>query len=183
MTELASYDAEHAEEQRISSWCGWEDVYRAAFPSCTGVERVTDVLMQKAGVDRIVYLGSARVSVHVDEKYDRHRTGNFFLELQSDAERGQEGWLVGKDADFIGYLFRPERAFYLLPYRRLAEQWERRREDWADRYGIKNIPNRSRTGGQYTTTGIAIPRRVVLDAIDGATLVRFAERTWVRTRA
>jgi hypothetical protein len=172
------YRVEHDEEQRIAAWPGWGDVYRAAFPGLIDAIQVTDTEEQLRGIDRRLVFDN-RSSLTVDEKYDKHSTGNFFLETVSVLERNTPGWVMGHlECDYLGYLFRPLRQLFLIDYRRLCEAWARHENVWAADYPLHTIKNRG-----YVTVGVTVPAHVVLDAIDGCIRITRADKSWVRSRA
>lgn len=176
MGAVKNFDEDHAAEQRIAAWAGWVDVYRTLFPALTTCMRETRLDQQLRGIDRRI--GWADYEITIDEKYDSHTTHNFFLETVSVEETGALGWVV-KDlaCDYIGYLFQPERAFYLIPRKALQRAWTLYGDVWKRDFAERRIANQG-----YVTLGVPVPRHIVLDAIDGCQVARHAEHIWVRTR-
>jgi hypothetical protein len=157
----------------------WPTVYRAAWPDVVGCQRENELDHQLRGIDRRVTRGD--VELLVDEKYDRHTTGNFFLEHTSAKETGSPGWILGHlDCHYIGYLFTEWRRFYLIPYPLLVQVWEDSRNGWTSAFGDREVLNRPKRGRPYTTVGVAVPIHLVLYEMPGVILVARGERLWMR---
>jgi len=73
-----------------------------------------------------------------------HRTGNIFVETESDIEAGKPGWLYNTQVDYIIYLDTVNRELYLIPMP-LLQAHEREIKT----YPYKTVKNRGWTAGGH----------------------------------
>ena len=134
--------------------------YLERFPGAVRVEHVTDLGMQRRGVDKIVHLRDGR-TVKIEEKIRRKSWPDFLLEIRS---RGTKlGWLFTCKADYICYVYLESREAYFLPVVLLQMAWMENGADWERRYGIKEAQNV--TLGGYTSKNIPVPRERLMQDI------------------
>jgi hypothetical protein len=160
-------------EQADAPW--WEEVYRQAFPTMTGMRDVRkDGHAQRGGVDRFVDLRDG-TSLKIDEKVRFQVYSDIFIEYYSNLERKTPGWAVNEDlsTDFIAYAFVPSGECYLFPYQILRRCAKDHWNEWFERFGKREVPNRLPNGSSYTTVGIPVPTGVLLDAVRDAMFIKF----------
>ena len=134
--------------------------YLERFPGAVRVERITDLGMQRRGVDKIVHLRDGR-TVKIEEKIRRKSWPDFLLEIRS---RGTKpGWLFTCQADYVAYFYLESREIYLLPVLLLQMAWLENGSDWERRYGIKEAQNT--TLGGYVSKNIPVPRERLMQDI------------------
>lgn len=115
----------------------WGEAYRKAFPTMRRMENLrSDGQHQRAGIDRVIILDSAKV-IYVDEKYRRRSklTGKVYddiaLEYISNDRRGTPGWVCKPLlADYIAYAIGPLGKCYLLPVPQLQAVWQEYGNTW-----------------------------------------------------
>jgi hypothetical protein len=79
------------------------------------------------------------------------RWGNAFIELESNHQRGTQGWARMSEADRLIYYIPEPETIYMVLFADLREQLPH----WEAQYKKKEIPNQ--TNKAYTTIGIAVP--------------------------
>lgn len=175
---VARFHDDHAESERIAREPFWDDLYAAAFPGF--IEHAIEERReeQRREIDRRVTTSHfGTMPLRIEEKYDTHTTGNFFLEFWSVKERRVRGWVARDDlgSDYLAYLFTKLDDCYFIPMVGLRAAWARQGREWCDTYGTKDVPNDG-----YTTSGCPVPTWVVTAAVDHCFRMRLATRTWVR---
>jgi hypothetical protein len=136
-----------------------DEIYYKAFPHLTGIEVVSDLELQKKGVDKILDLSGKKVLV--DEKRRRKDYGDILLEEYSNFERKTTGWLGRtKYTDYIAYILMDTKKVYLLPFLLLQKCWINNYKDWLAKYGRKFADNKV-----YQTSNIPIPTSILLEEI------------------
>lgn len=106
--------------------------------------------------------------VRIEIKVDRyHTTGNFFFETVSNTLKETNGCFMYSEADLLFYYFINIQKLYILPMKETR--------DWfienVDRFKEKRCTSSVGNGGSYASIGRAVPRKVVLDEVEGAVLV------------
>ena len=146
----------------------WEEVYRQAFPTFASMASITDLGLQRKGIDRQVLLQGGK-SVYVDEKMRRRVWPDVLLEVWSNVEREHPGWMA-KDlyCDYLGYGFAMVGKAYVLPFQSLRVAYREHGRAWARRYGFKDSDN-----GTYTTRSIPVPWEMLMDAVRDAMCIQF----------
>lgn len=140
----------------------WDRVYRKSFPTMVWhTPNMNNNTAQRLGVDRQIYLGCNKF-LTIDEKIDSHPAVNFFLEFVSVDGSQAPGW-IEKDlaVDFVAYGFIKSGEYFLLPWPALQQAWRANAAEWRKTYKTHQIANRS-----YKTIGIAVPIKVVLQAVN-----------------
>ncbi|MDQ3262532.1 MAG: hypothetical protein M3Y59_02555 [Myxococcota bacterium] len=127
--------------------------------------RVHDVQLdprfQHRGVDLLWESGAQVQGVEV--KGDRRTSGNYFLELVSNAEKDTPGCFLYSEADWLLYAFVQTGEIHFLPLRSAREWFLGRAKDFPLRH------TRTRMGNQrYTTVGALVPVRELLSGVEGA---------------
>lgn len=142
--------------------------YRARFPHALKYEGVTDLVLQRRGVDKIVTFENGR-RLYFDEKIRRHDYGDFLLEEYSNFEHKKLGWLNReKYTDYIVYaVLDGGQVVYFLPFLLLQSAWCKHYRKWLARYGRNLADN-----GTYRTSSICVPRDVVFAAMNEPTIER-----------
>jgi len=134
--------------------------YKRAFPHAICIEKVTDLTLQKQGIDTKVFLKNGKV-LYFDEKKRKKDYGDILLEEYSDFDRRKLGWLSGeKQTDYITYIVRPSRMAYFLPFLLLQRAWLTHYHEWLKNYGREFAPNKT-----YRTSNIPVPTEVLFKAI------------------
>ena len=138
------------------------DRYFQAFPHLAGVEVVTDIEIQKKGIDKVFHFESGNTA-NVDEKKRRFDYGDILLEEYSDFDKKKIGWL-GRDkyTDYIAYIIEGKKLF-LFPFLILQRVWLNNYKEWIVRFGRKFADN-----GNYRTSNIAIPTNILMDELQEA---------------
>jgi hypothetical protein len=135
-------------------------VYKRLFPHISDIQKVTDLKLQKQGIDKIFITDSGK-RILVDEKIRRKWYGDILLEEYSDYDRKVVGWL-GKEkyTDYIAYIVLPAKLLYLLPFLLLQKVWIKNYHCWLKEYGRKFAYNST-----WKTSNIAIPINILLNEI------------------
>jgi len=146
----------------------WTSAYKNAFP--TFVERlpVSDLKLQKRGVDATLVMRGGK-TVLVDEKIRRSVYSDILLEYWSNEEKRVPGW-IAKDqlCDYLAYAFEPTRRCYILPFLQLRKCWWDNRHSWVKEHRVIHAQNPG-----YTTVCVAIPTKVLLNNVLRSMVVDF----------
>ncbi len=144
----------------------WEAVYHEAFPTMTDMTLMTDMDLQRIGIDRMIMCPDELI--FVDEKKRKETWGDILLEYISVDTTGAPGW-VEKDLsiDYIAYAFMSTKTVYLLPWGLLKRAWIENKEDWLRRFKIVHAKN-----NDYTTYSVAVPISVLIDKVNGISIIR-----------
>jgi hypothetical protein len=167
MTNDFPQDLAYSLEQEKEPW--WEHVYRQAFPGFTGIEHVTDLDRQRAGIDVILTWESGRLC-RIDEKVRRGAWDDILLEVWSvwygqRDPRNKYGWAwKDQDTDFIAYAFPATRTAHILPFPELWAALRANCQEWYQRYEEVTAQNKG-----YTTRSLAIPTPTLLNLTGGRT--------------
>lgn len=137
-----------------------DDLYKRCFPHCVRIEAVTDIELQKKGVDKVIVLSNGK-RVYLDEKVRDADFDDFLLEEYSVLEKRKVGWL-GRDklTDYIVYVIKPKGKAYFLPFLLLQKAWNRYYRRWSKKYRVQPADN-----GDYHTSNLAIPKGVLFAAL------------------
>lgn len=127
-----------------------------------------DPRFQHRGVD-LLWESPAGGVTGVEVKGDRqgHRHGNFFFELVSNLEKDTPGCFLYSTADLVLYVFLERLDVHLLPLPEVRRWFLPR----AKRYPIRHTRTQMGTEG-YTTLGVLVPVREVLEEVPGTRRVR-----------
>lgn len=137
----------------------FDNFYKQSFPALVRIENVTDIELQKKGIDKILHLSNGK-QLLVDEKKRRKDYGDILLEEYTDFDKKKVGWLGRhKHTDYIVYAVFPSKV-YLLPFVLLQRAWLHNYHTWLDEYGRKFAQNK-----YYRTSNIPIPKDTLLLAI------------------
>lgn len=139
----------------------FDDFYFRAFKNLERIEIVSDLSLQKQGVDKKLIFSSGKVLM-VDEKKRRVDYGDILLEEWSVVETKKIGWTgdPNKHTDYIVYVIMPTCKVYLLPYVLLQMAWRANWHNWKDIYRVRDATNKG-----YHTSNLAIPVGILMGAI------------------
>lgn len=137
--------------------------YERKFPHLDRIENVEDSRMQRDGIDKKLILKNGK-EIWIDEKWRRKDYGDFLLEEYSNKQKQIVGWLGRKKkTDYIVYIIIPSKKVYFLPFLFLQIAWKKNYRLWKKSYKTKLAENEG-----YTTTNLAIPKDVLLEALKQA---------------
>ena len=142
--------------------------YYKAFPHLTGIKVVEDKVLQKKGIDKILFIGEKQV--FVDEKIRKTEKDypDILLEEYSNEARKTIGWM-GRDkyTDYISYIKFYQKKMYLLPFLLLQLAWRQNYFDWKNRFGVCLAKNYDCNTKKYlyTTTNIPVPIPVLYKSL------------------
>lgn len=140
-----------------------DQYYLSALPGAERVETVTDLELQRKGIDKLVHLWDGKV-VKIEEKIRRKAWPDVLLELRS---RGKKlGWLFTCQADYITYVYLESRELYFIPVVLLQMAWVQNKDDWIRRYDYVEAGNV--TLGGYVSKSIPVPRERLLEDLSRA---------------
>jgi len=144
----------------------FEDFYYKAFGSdLLEVEQVTDITLQRKGIDKVLHLKNGD-TVYVDEKKRRKDYGDILLEVWSVKEKSVKGWVWSetKVTDYIIYAFMNSKRVFMLPFQLLKMAFNRCKNQWLAKYSIPPA-HTIRNGVKYTTENIAVPKEVLMSEL------------------
>ncbi len=134
--------------------------YKEKFPYVDKVLKVTDLSLQKQGIDTTLVLRNGK-QIYIDEKKRKTDYGDIFLEDFSIWHKKTPGWLSGvKKTDYIVYIIVPSKRVFFLPFLLLQQTWIKNYEQWLKQFKRKLVPN-----ANYYTTGIPIPFTVLKEGL------------------
>lgn len=149
----------------------FDKFYFRIFPHLEKVELVSDIAMQKQGVDKKLIFKNGKV-VLIDEKKRRADYDDILLEEYSDRDRKKKGWLSGeKITDYIVYAFMPTKRIFIFPFLLLQRVWLTEYDNLLNKYGRKCCQNNG-----YVTTFIPVPITVLFSLLEREMEGRFSER-------
>lgn len=140
----------------LSDEPAWVEFYRRIWPDMISCVRLdADSKLQRAGVDRAVFLPNRQLPVYVDEKKRDKDWGDFLLEEWSKVETKKVGWSLDKSkvCDFVAYAV-PGKC-HLLPFELLRIACTEHLEQWKLRKGA--YPKDARSTDGKTTRNCAVP--------------------------
>lgn len=116
-----------------------------------------DPQWQPRGVD-LIWQVKDQPDVLVEVKGDRHyRTGNFFLETESNVEKGTPGCFVSTESEIFAYYFVDVGELHLLPTKPLQQWFAKNRHRFERKLTGTRIAGRV----AYHTAGHVVPRSIV----------------------
>lgn len=137
--------------------------YYTLFPELKRIEIVTDIELQKKGIDKVLIMKSGK-KILIDEKKRRKDYGDILLEEYSNEAIHQVGWLGrGHYTDYIVYIIMGTGKVYLLPFLILQRAWRRNYAIWKKLYYTARAKNED-----YVTTSICIPVNILFEALKKA---------------
>jgi len=144
----------------------WEQIYKKAFSDIESIELVTNLQMQRKGVDRIIYLKNGH-KINIEEKIRRTEYNDILLEYISVDKTNAPGW-IEKDLaiDYLAYGFIQSQRVYLFPWQMLRRTWLHYKNNWLKKY--KRIVAKNET---YNTLSIAIPTDILRNAVKTAMVI------------
>ena len=140
----------------------FNSVYMHRWPNTTEIEPITNLDFQKLGVDKVLHQRDGSF-VYIEEKALKKAKGVMFIETESKHEKGVPGWIYTTHSDFIAYYLVKENDIHLLNTLLLKKAWSRHGEQWAKKYGKREVPNK-----KYKTIGVFVPHIVLYTAIGEA---------------
>lgn len=158
----------------------WEAVYRKAFPSVVSISRNGAANgAQWLGIDRWVCLSNGKV-LTVDEKRRKLERDDILLEYVSNDRTNAPGWVKKNlQIDFLAYAFIESRRCYLFPWLLLRQSWQTYGEEWLHR-AFAREPGFRLVEAQnpgYVTKSVAVPTRLLLEAVSRASIIDLPEAT------
>lgn len=151
----------------------WAALYESVWPGCT-VERVTDLTLQRNGVDSIVTTAGG-VVVWVDEKTRRKDYGDFLCEVYSVCQDVTPdgdpigpfklGWTVDptKQTHYVAYATIENETCRLLPFELLRLACTKNFRGWIVSLG--GWPKFAQNNG-YKTACLPVPWPVLFEAME-----------------
>jgi len=128
---------------------------------------------QKKDIDYIVQFHKGK-NVSIEIKCDTYyHTGNFFLELISNDNKGTEGCLIYTEADYLFYFFDKVNILYIIPVKEL-QQWISENKD-SGRFRKKKCGNYINGRYVYSSVGLLVNRDTLCEEIN-----EMGERVLVR---
>lgn len=156
----------------------WALVYGQAFPDYVTHDLVSDVKLQKAGIDHRVRLkggGELLVDVKVRDKW----YPDVAVEVWSDKQRKVPGWVLKPlHCHYVAYAFPTCEVAFLLPFHLLQLAYQQNKDEWA-----KLANDRADNGfrlvdadnGSYVTRSVAVPIERLTKDVANAMTVYFSE--------
>lgn len=92
-----------------------------------------------------------RFSVEYKTDDKAGKTGNAFIELESNHERGTRGWAHMSEAEYLIYYIPTPETIYIVRFTELRKHLPK----WEATYVRRTVPNQ--TNRAYATIGIAVP--------------------------
>lgn len=154
-------DLEYSLEQREEEL--FDNFYFRVFPELDNkrdnIIFVTDIKLQKKGIDKILILNTGQ-KISIDEKKRRENYNDILLEIWSNYENKVKGWLFTSCCHYIVYAIMPTNKVYLLPMILLRKAWRSHEFLW-----IKSFPKIIAKNPNYNTISIGITPNILLSAI------------------
>lgn len=142
------------------------EFYKGYFQNMVEQELVTDIDIQKSGIDRFITLANGKI-VSIDEKIRRrayNESPDVLIEYVSNNTTGAKGWIEKDSAvDYIAYIWLNDRKGVLLPFFLLQRAWETNKEEWLATYPVFKGQNKN-----YHSLNVAVPLTVLVKAINKA---------------
>lgn len=148
--------------QKLSDEPSWVEFYRRIWPDMLSCVRLdADSELQRAGVDRAVFLPRRQLPIYIDEKNRPPREDgkpswdDFLLEEWSNLGRKKVGWTLDetKVCDFVAYAIHDRHKCYLLPFEPLRIACVSHLDEWKRRKGA--YPKDTQNHG-YTTRNCVV---------------------------
>ncbi len=135
----------------------FDEVYYQMYPDLEDIETITDLKLQKQGVDRIIHLPNNKRIV-VDEKIRFKDYGDILLEFLSNDKTGALGWVIkpGMRTTMLAYGISTTKTCYVIPFKKLQMAFNKFGDSWKERYKIAYAKNQG-----YTTASVAVPLSVL----------------------
>lgn len=154
----------------------WLRLYRERWPSLVAIRSEAVLSLQKLQVDRWLYfdVGSP---IWVEEKVRDKDYGDILLERWSDRDRRIPGWVQKRSlADYFAYVIKPTERAYIINYPELQALWWRLGRAWINKAEKKVAPFKICLAENfgYTTESVAVPVKILREAIEDFTEVNFA---------
>lgn len=140
--------------QKLSDEPSWVEFYRRIWPDMISCVRLdADSKLQRAGIDRAIFLPNRQIPIYVDEKKRDKDWGDLLVEEWSNLERHKVGWALDKTkvCDFVAYAV-PGRC-HLLPFELLRVACETHLDEWKCK--PRAYPKDARNNG-YTTRNCSV---------------------------
>lgn len=168
-----TFDAASAGRHDIHEW--WPTFYRRAFPDYTTHDVVTDVKLQRAGIDHRIHLsGGAEILVDAKCRCEADRWhDDLLVEVWSKRDQRVPGWArKALRCHYIAYAWPQFEVGYVVPFHMLQRAYERNKAAWAE-LAKSRTDNGFRVvdadNGSYVTRSVAVPverlRRDVAEAM------------------
>ncbi len=141
-------------------------VYKKFFITVKEIQTITNLAMQKRGIDKIITLTNGK-TITIDEKKRRTKYNDILIEEWSSFEHETHGWIRKIECDYVVYIFMTTKEVYFLPVFLLKRAWLNNRDEWKKVYKRIEAINEN-----YTTISWAIPIDVLIKAMTFATFVK-----------
>lgn len=136
----------------------WLAIYQQAFPDMLTFEVVTDLNLQRLGVDRILYLSHGRI-IRIDEKKRTKDYTDIAIETHHTKTKDPysakiaEGW-ISKPLliDYLVYAVMPQKTVYFFDWLLLKRAWALHKKMWFDKFGLVTAENET-----YYSHSICVP--------------------------
>lgn len=125
------------------------------------IERVTNLRIQKSGIDLFVY-DKNNDKISIEEKIRFKIFPDILLETISNDQTGALGWAVKPfQADWLCYYKQPKDLIILLPGNALRKAITNNINFWKAKFGERSAKNQG-----YLTWNVGVPEAVLFRAID-----------------
>ncbi|MCB0008595.1 MAG: hypothetical protein KDE04_19145 [Anaerolineales bacterium] len=154
------------------------DFLLTSWPRTIAVHNVeSESAYQKLDIDLLWAILDAQDKlriVPVEVKGDRYdRTGNFFFETVSNADRGTPGCFLYTKAEWLLYYFVRIGRLYCLPMGQVRPWFLANLDDFAEKRTSTNVGRRN-----YVTIGQLVPIERVMAEVDGVRRFDRSENGW-----
>jgi hypothetical protein len=136
-----------------------------------GINHITDMGLQRVGIDTILTLPTGQ-PIRVQEKKRRpmpYLDGrDILIEYCSREQNGKcnaTGWIYTCSSDHIAVIYELNLKVFILPVAQLKKAWAIYGEQWKKEH--RRIKTRAELNNGYFTLGVAVPTKILLDAIRG----------------
>lgn len=136
----------------------FDDYYWSQWPNDLFVIKPASYKEQLRGIDRtLIFKDFSKLMI--DEKADRFRRPNIFIELEYVATH-KPSWFFTSESDYILYAY-PDGEAYFLPVIPSRIVWAENEKEWRSKYPTHTIYNKG-----YAVLGIGIPQQLFMNCLD-----------------
>lgn len=173
-----TFDAATSNKHDTHDW--WPTLYQRAFPRYTTHDLVSDVTLQKAGIDHRLHL-SGGGELLVDCKcrcQSKTWHDDLLVEVWSDRERSVAGWARKPlRCHYVAYAWPQFQVGFVIPFHLLQRAYERNKDAWKEATEQQGSGFRvvDADNGSYTTRSVAVPLERLMADVAEAMTVYFTE--------
>jgi hypothetical protein len=143
-------------------------IYENVITSYLGQELITDLALQKKGVDRIVYISDPnRPKLFVEEKILSEPRTEIPLEYVSDrfGAPPTDGYVEkrGQLTDLIVFIFVPTQEYIIWAWREFQAAWLAHKDEWKGKFGGDHDPRN--VAGENRSLCCFVPIDVICKAV------------------